>query len=200
MKRILWLLLLTALSASARADLRPPGGGIANGSTFQPTAVFNVSSGTVVTFNSSTSTITNMVGVTSNSNAFTGNIGEFASTATVVQIASTGNSQYFDIVSTTLAPGDWDLSGVIGMTTNGATVTTANGGIGTASGNSSTGLVSGDTYVSSFVPTATIDSFVTIADVRASIATPTTYYLKCFMAFSVATPKAFGRLSARRRR
>lgn len=135
-----------------------------------------------------------VVGSTLADNAAAGNVGEYISSSTVLR-ASTGSNQYFTVAQITLSAGDWDLSGMV--TFDGTSVTASVGGIGTGSGNSSSGLVAGDTSQSIPPPTAAYDTGVTIATVRASISGSTTYYLKSFMTFSGSAFSA-GRISARR--
>lgn len=167
-------------------------------SSLQSGATFFVSSGTAVNFYASSATITNLSGTTTNDSACPTCVGAYLSSATVPSVASTGSNQYFTIVSMPLTAGDWDISGVIQCTAAGATVTVELGGIGTAAGNSSTGFVLGDTAIGTYPPTAVTDTGLSIPNVRASLSGTTTYYLKAFMTFTVATPGCLGRLSARR--
>lgn len=140
-------------------------------------------------------------GASASSDAAAGYIGE-ALRATVLEgaaVSMTGSGQYTDITSISLTAGDWDLTGVFGATANGATVTEYRCGLSSTSGNNATGLVGGDNllYMSTF-PGSSSDSCTSIPAFRVSISSTTTYYLKMRMAYTVATPKGYGRISARR--
>jgi hypothetical protein len=141
-------------------------------------------------------------GTTTNDNAAAGMIGEYiANTGALVN--STGTSKFFDICNIQLTAGDWELNSISYMDVNGGTWTRASGGIGTVVGDSGVGLTTADNFTDNiFASTSTVPSVVTliIPGWRASIATTTTYYLKGFAVFSAGTPRAYGRISARRKR
>lgn len=141
-----------------------------------------------------------IIGTTTNDSAAAGSIGEYVagSVAAGSAVSSTGTTQYFDIQSIILTAGDWDVTGAVVYTLNGATVTAAAGGIGTSSGNTSTGLSFGDTLFAGTIPVAANDNSTIIPAVRKSLASTTTIYLKANYTFSAGTPKAYGRISARR--
>lgn len=142
-------------------------------------------------------------GTATNDSAATGFVGEAVRSAVAdsAAVSMTGSDQYTDVTSISLTAGDWDVTGVIGFTANGATVNECRIGISSTSGNSGTGLSFGDNVVSTGAqPTASTDSAGYIPQYRVSISSTTTYYLKARMNYSVATPKAYGRISARRRR
>lgn len=108
-----------------------------------------------------------------------------------------------DVTSIALTAGDWDLTGMLFVTRNGATVVGINGeiGISSTSGNSASGLVLGSNRmaVDSNNSGSTFVSYsLTIASYRVNISSPTTYYLKQNIAFSAGTPQSQGRISARR--
>ena len=139
-------------------------------------------------------------GTTTNDSAAAGYIGEVMRAAVLdsAAVSSTGSTQLFDVTSISLTAGDWDVSGIVQFLANGATVTVARMGISATTGNSATGLVFGDNYLSCPIPTATDDSNGTVPNFRVSLTGTTTYYLKAQMTYAVATPKAYGRISARR--
>lgn len=141
-----------------------------------------------------------IVGVVDASNAPTGDVGEAIRTfvPSASSVSSPGSGQYFDVGSIALTAGDWDVSGLVLFTANGGTVTVAAGGIWNNAGNVNTNQLPGDNYGSTPPPTSAYDTSVAIPSLRVSISSPDTYYLKAFMSFSVATPKAYGRISARR--
>jgi len=139
-------------------------------------------------------------GTTTNDSAGAGNYGEFISSVSVTTKNFPTSTQFGDVLSMTVPAGDWDVTGVLYTTANGATVTEVSEGISTTSGNSSAGLVFADNQVYALPPTLSADSGSSIPVYRMSFASPTTVYLKFRAAYSVATPKASGRLSARRMR
>jgi hypothetical protein len=140
------------------------------------------------------------VGTGTNDDAPATYIGEYISTSVTSGNAnsSTGSGQYFDICAMNLSPGDWDVSGIIVFT--GGTQQGGSGGITTTAGNFSTGAIMGTNFLWILPGNATVDNGTSIPDVRASIASITTYYLKANITYSAGTAKAYGRLSARRRR
>jgi hypothetical protein len=135
-------------------------------------------------------------GTATNDNAAAGYIGEYTESvvASGAAVSSTGNGQYFDVTSISLTAGDWDVSGIVNLTPNGATVTQYVMGISITTGNSATGIE----VFNSFPPTAAYDASGAIPSKRYSFSGTTTVYLKAFAAYSVATPKGYGRISARR--
>jgi hypothetical protein len=137
-------------------------------------------------------------GTATNDNAAAGYIGERITSSVSNQAVGT-SGQYSDITSITLTAGDWDIDCVAWFNPNGATMTTIEFGIGTASGNSGTGLSSGNTSNNIPLPTASGNTVgASIPGVRASLTGSTTYYLKQFLAYTVATPNVSGRITARR--
>ncbi len=143
-----------------------------------------------------------VLGSNTNDSASSGYIGEYISSAVAVAsaVSSTGSTQYVDVTSIILTAGDWDVSALVGFTLNSATVTACIGGIGTVTGNSSTGVVPGDTASYTLPPTSAVDTSVAIPSSRKSISGTTTFYLKFSFTHSAGTPKAYGRISARRMR
>lgn len=110
-------------------------------------------------------------------------------------IATSNSGNYFDITSLSFAPGDWDTVALGEFDRGGGTFTDFAVGIGTASGNSSAGLVLGDSYMR--ISGAAEDTIAcTVAGYRISIATTTTYYLKGRAVFTTANGTAYGRLTA----
>jgi len=140
-------------------------------------------------------------GIATSGNAAAGFVGEYisSSVSSASAVSATGTSQWFDVTSISLTAGDWDVSLVHAMILNGSVTTAATSGIGTATGNSSTGLVQGDNRLN-FTPstTSTGDVGVSIPSYRVSIASTTTYYLKALYVYSAGTPQSYGRISARR--
>lgn len=137
-------------------------------------------------------------GTTTNDNAATGFVGEYVSSNVSGNTVSGVNNQWVDVTSITLSAGDWEISvvGVVNGTTN---VTEYDVGVSTTSGNSSTGLTSGDNLVTDNYVSAQFHSLC-IPGYRASISGSTTYYLKTFLTFAAGSQFARGRISARRLR
>ncbi len=154
----------------------------------------------IVNGTAQTMTITNLRGVSDTSSASAGSVGEYIASSVVSAsaVSSPGTGQIFDVTNIALTPGDWDVSGIVEYSANGATVIGTTSGIGTASGNNAAGLVAGDTRVDGLGPNASTDMAYAIPAVRISISGSATYYLKAATGHSVATPKAYGRISARR--
>jgi len=108
---------------------------------------------------------------------------------------------YANIVSISLGPGDWDVSGVVDYTPTATTsITNMTQGISTTSGN----LVAQDSWSSltlaAQVPTATPESALPTPVVRLNLSTTTTVYLVAKATFSASTLKAYGTINARRQR
>lgn len=137
-------------------------------------------------------------GTTTNNDAVAGYVGEYIqSVVAAVSFPSTGT--WGDLASISLTAGDWDVNGMLATSRNGATVTSCDIGISTTTGNSTTGLVYGSNRFEFPSPLAgNYDTSGYVPAFRISLATTTTVYLKFSAAFSIATPQASGRLSARR--
>ena len=140
------------------------------------------------------------LGTATNDSAAAGYVGEAvrSNVAGGSAVSASGNNQWFDITSISLTAGDWDISGLLTFSTNGATITSNTVGISSTSGNSGTGLVNGDNQAESSAATAASSSTAFVPCYRVSLSGSATYYLKGYISYSVATPKAFGRISARR--
>lgn len=135
-------------------------------------------------------------GIVTASSATAGTVGEYISSAASA-VSSPGNLQYFDVTSITLTAGDWDVRTV--CVSNGSTVDDFVSGIGTATGNSATGLTNGDTSVELSINAGTATNLaITIPSVQKNITSTTTYYLKARYEYASGSPTASGRISARR--
>lgn len=139
-------------------------------------------------------------GTNTNDSAAAGDVGELVSSvvASSTPVNSTGTGQFFDVTSISLTAGDWDVSPQVCFALNGATATVAGAAVSITAGNSSSGLVAGDSYINGLPPTTAADVAMTIAPKRFSLAATTTVYLKALINFSAGTPQAYGRISARR--
>lgn len=145
---------------------------------------------------------TTIKGTTTNDNAAAGYIGEYTSSMTVSAIPA-ASLAFSDLAAVVLTPGDWSVSGNGYWVINGSTWSAAGIGISTTTGNSSAGLVFGDTRVrQAWASSVTDPAFISfdISNLRASLATSTTYYLKISAGYSAGNPLVTGRISARRMR
>lgn len=139
-----------------------------------------------------------VVGTTTNDNAPTYRVGEYISSVMSVGPWGPLSGAFGDLTSISLTAGDWDVTGQLYTTANGATVTNILVGISITSGNSGSGLVTGDSRMDGLGPTAATDMGISVNNVRFSVSATTTVYLKYFAVYSAAVPKAGGRISARR--
>jgi hypothetical protein len=145
----------------------------------------------------SSATVTNLRGVTNGSNATAGSIGEYIS-STSAQINLPGSStQWGDIASISLTPGDWQVTVQGFSNPNGATVTgEVDLGIGTSSGNVSPGAIAVD-----WTPNIMMilnDSTGIFFTKRMSISGSTTAYAKIRTTYSGGTPVVQASIFARR--
>ena len=117
-----------------------------------------------------------------------------------VNLSTTGT--YYDVASIQLTAGDWDVSAVCAVKANGSVCTFVDVGIGTASGNSGSGIVIGDNAVEVAGPVGSVYTAATIASFRVNITGAAQYrYLKAYAGFTGGPtyyPIAYGRISARR--
>lgn len=169
----------------------------------------NVLNGTTLTLSSTTNsnisfdnTATHgIVGTATNNSATAGNVGEYVSSSISTFTNVTTTNQYADLTSISLTAGDWDVSGQVYYFNNGATWTAIVSGISVTSGNSATGLVNGESLLSSSWASSLvtpIENVHTLANLRFSLSGTTTVYLKYRSIYSVGTPQAVGSIRARR--
>lgn len=111
-------------------------------------------------------------------------------------VSSPGTGLYFDITSFSLGAGRWSVSCAIGFSHDAFTITTVFGGVGTSAGNSSTGLILGNTWFPQLPPVSGVDSSLSIPSMIFELAVTTTIYLKALMNFSAGSSAAYGRITA----
>ena len=109
-----------------------------------------------------------------------------------------GTGAWGDAGTITLPPGEWIVDVGANFNANGANVTDASMGIGTASGTGTTGLQAGDTLISIKLPTAATGGGGFVSGWRTRITTGTPYYIKINLTFITATPQYTSRISAHR--
>ena len=139
-------------------------------------------------------------GVTDGSNAAAGKVGEYVSASRVVGSATAlTTATPKTVTSISLTAGDWDVT-AIGAITGASTGTEFDVAI-SANDNSMTGTVLGDSRAQTpTVSLAGADATLMIPQFRVNISTTTTYYLIVQETFTLGSPAAYGRISARRRR
>ena len=137
-------------------------------------------------------------GVTDGSSATTGKVGEYIESA-VGLTNFPASAIWGDLTSITLTAGDWDVGMQISAAINTATgMAWWSGGIGSAPGNTATGLTGGDTQVITRVPTASEDASGSVSPKRYNLASSATLYVKYGATYSGGVPHANCRISARR--
>lgn len=110
-------------------------------------------------------------------------------------------STYGDFTSLTLQPGEYDLTGIVEFSNNGAvSANFAIVGISTTSGNSGSGLATGDSRAMFWnVGTSGLFQTFNVPNYRVVVTSPTTYYLKGYYGGTITNLKQEGyKLSARR--
>lgn len=152
---------------------------------------------TVVGSLSATSTSGNHIhGVSDSTSPNAGDVGEVLTSA-VGTTSMPSSTNLGDLTSIPVTVGHWLISANINYGLNSAVaLTNVSGGIGTVTGNDSTGLVVGDTYLFQTAPSATTNTSITIANWETKLNSPTTYYLKMRGVYSSGTPQASGRITA----
>ena len=147
----------------------------------------------------STMTITNFQGVTTNSNACAGCVGEYKESVHTGNTNVPGTSNAWgDITSIALTSGDWMVTASAAINQAGATISNfVDYGISPNSGNTSSGLSLGQNYLEILGPSGSDDVALVMPSYRVSINSNTTYYFKMLMTYSAGTPIVQGyRLSA----
>ncbi len=140
-------------------------------------------------------------GTSTNDSATAGYVGEVkeAIDSTYTNIVG-GSNAWDDVIGAgpiSLTPGDWLVGGVVQFSLSGAVCTAAQAGIGTASGNSSTGLTFGSTAFGDAPPTSAYDQSFVIPAFHVQITgSAVSYYLKAKGTFASGTPQIRGRITA----
>jgi len=137
-------------------------------------------------------------GTATNDNADAGVVGQLVSSTVASSGISLTDATFANITTISLTAGDWDVSGVVGVTT-GASTTIAyiNYGVSTTSAtNGALGQVGSLTTPATIA--ATIDFVVSAPVTRLSLASTTTVYLVTRVSFAVSTANAYGVIRARR--
>jgi hypothetical protein len=134
-----------------------------------------------------------IVGVTTNSNANAGSVGEYVSnSATGVSMS---NGVVKNMTSISLTAGDWDVWGTVRMAPTG-TMTVIAGSVSTTSATHSTGIGFSQLNLSGFTAGGT--QATPISSTRVSISATTTVFLTGQSNFSSGTVTGEGYMAARR--
>jgi len=139
-----------------------------------------------------------IVGTTTNDNASAGKVGEYIESVITSSTNAVTSAQYGDLTSISLTAGDWDVMLEGRWNQNSSTWTEVFMGIGTTSGNSSTGTSIANSEDWNFTSASIGSVNIGISPFRVSLSGTTTYYLKYLATYSAGTPQARGRISARR--
>lgn len=138
----------------------------------------------------------NIVGVTTNSNAAAGSVGEYLTNSGTG--ASLTSNTSANATSVSLTAGDWDVSGVI-STVPAGTTTTSLAAIGVSTTPATFGAANTGTAVQlPFSAVGGVPVIMNSPTVRISLASTTTVYLVCSVTFAVSTMTANGFIRARR--
>jgi hypothetical protein len=144
---------------------------------------------------------TALTGTNTNDAAAAGRVGEYiSSTVASASAVSLTNATTSNITSISLTAGDWDVSGEVGFTGNGATVQTYQlGSITQTSLNidQTGGMSVGGSPRADTTGQTSINRMAVIGG-RISLSTTTTVYLTAQAGFSVSTLSAYGFIRARR--
>jgi hypothetical protein len=124
--------------------------------------------------------------------------GEYVESTVSTFAGVAASTNYGDITSIQPAAGKWSITGSVEVANVGATITLAAAAIGTASGNTLTGMVSGSTLFQFAPPTAAHNTCAVIPPFVVTTDGSTVYYLKASCTYSAGTPTAGGRISAQR--
>lgn len=138
-----------------------------------------------------------VVGITSGSQAASGNVGQIVTSSAALGNATTSGN-YGDITSITVAAGNYILFCSADFRLGaGGTMTNASVGVSTTTGNSSAGLTFGTNQFGSSVPTSGTDSSASFA-FAVTVSGSTTYYLKYQTAWTTTAAQVGGTLTVLR--
>lgn len=141
------------------------------------------------------------VGTNTNDNASTGYIGEYVSSTVASNGVSMTSGTVINITSISLTAGDWDVSGVVGITNTLGTTTYTYINYGSSSTSATIGnLGQGGSLTTNSNIAATVDFIAPIPTTRFSLASTTTIYLIARASFATSNSYAYGVIRARRAR
>ena len=139
-----------------------------------------------------------IAGTATNDNADAGIVGEYVSSTVAASGVGLTDATFANITTISLTAGDWDVSGVVGVTTGaGTTIAYINYGVSTTSAtNGALGQMGSLTTNATIA--ATTDFVTPVPTTRLSLASTTTVYLVTRVSFAVSTANAYGVIRARR--
>lgn len=173
---------------------------IAGAKTFSNAAVFS----STASFTGAITVTGGIVGSIGTTDATAGNVGEYMESKQTTNTSINASSTYQDLAGgITLTPGDWDVSMIVNVSNqSGGSTTFATWGIGTTTGASGAGLItgenSGDMTFKTALTAAGDDFTGVVPPYRIKVSVSTSYYPKIFMVYTGTAPKFVGRMSARR--
>lgn len=139
-------------------------------------------------------------GTTTNDSAAAGSIGEYIESVVPAAGVALTSGAVADITSISLTPGDWDVTGVIGLRYGaGTTCSAERGSISQVAGTLGT-VASGQQAQQAAMTGTTVDNVFPVGPVRISLSATTTLYLNAMAVFAVNTMNAWGTIRARRAR
>lgn len=150
---------------------------------------------------SNNNSINNIIyGVTTNSNAAAGQVGEYISSSILfgssISLTSTFSS---NVTSISLTAGDWDVRGVVSFTPAGTTTSSDfRVAINTVSASLPTIGAENNISASSTAYAAAGYAILPVGTMRISLSATTTVYLVARAIFAVSTMTAYGFIGARR--
>lgn len=142
----------------------------------------------------------NVVGTTTNDSAAAGSVGELISSNVLLGAAvSLVSGTPKTVTSISLTPGDWDVSGTVGIAPAGTTTTSGQTAAISLVDNAIPATLNvGATHSATHSSPAGVGSTRPTGTARISIATTTTVYLVASSSFTVSTSAAYGFIRARR--
>jgi hypothetical protein len=151
----------------------------------------------ITTTSVATALPTAIQGTTTNDSASSGYVGEYVSSTQTFTAVPGASGDYGDALSISLTAGDWDVFFTGSLLPIGTVGGNISFGISTTSGNSSTGIVDGDT--NQFLNPAATNTMGATVYSRQSLSSTTTVYAKVrVQTYTGGPPQVACKLSARR--
>jgi hypothetical protein len=140
-----------------------------------------------------------IVGVADGSNALAGYIGEYKEATFAANTLTGSTGQFGDMATLSLSPGDWDIFFQSVFDDNAATLTSdyMTMAISAFANNTTTDHVIGDNVLDGSITVTGKEAVINVYW-RRNISSTTTYHAKLLANFSAGTPRAWGKIWARR--
>lgn len=139
-------------------------------------------------------------GVIDGSAAAAGKVGERLSVSSTVFVNMAASGIWSNVASQSITPGDWDCTGRIVVTNNGATVNVQYMAVSQYPTATLTDHTTGYNVLPARPAVTGADVGQVVSDIQFNTITSTTIYVKSYATYSVATPQVLGSLSCRRTR